>query len=244
VKAQQSSRSIAVGREILERDLARHQLDYAKLRGDGTLKRVAQELGEKDEDALIASVGYGKVTAQQVLAKILPSEELERRRDKAEGRLQRLFRLVSRPAKSGVQVSGIEDVLVRFGKCCSPLPGERITGFITRGRGVTVHALDCPKVLESDPQRRIEVQWEDGKGTPRAVKVEVTCVDRPGLLAAMSKAISSAGINISRAHVHALGDRKAQNVFEVMVASAEELNRVMRNLGRVRGVMKVARVRT
>jgi GTP pyrophosphokinase len=244
VKAQQSSRSIAVGREILERDLARHQLDYAKLRGDGTLKRVAQELGEKDEDALIASVGYGKVTAQQVLAKILPSEELERRRDKAEGRLQRLFRLVSRPAKSGVQVSGIEDVLVRFGKCCSPLPGERITGFITRGRGVTVHALDCPKVLESDPQRRIQVQWENGKGTPRAVKVEVTCVDRPGLLAAMSKAISSAGVNISRAHVHALGDRKAQNVFEVMVASAEELNRVMRNLGRVRGVMKVARVRT
>jgi guanosine-3',5'-bis(diphosphate) 3'-pyrophosphohydrolase len=244
VKAQQSSRSVAVGREILERDLARHQLDYAKLRGDGTLRRVAEELGEKDDDTLIASVGYGKVTAQQVLARILPAEELERRRDKAEGRLQRLFRLVSRQTKSGVQVSGVEDVLVRFGKCCSPLPGERITGFITRGRGVTVHALDCPKVLESDPQRRIEVQWEDGKGTPRAVKVEVTCVDRPGLLAAMSKAISSAGINISRAHVHALGDRKAQNVFEVMVASAEELNRVMRNLGRVRGVMKVARVRT
>jgi GTP pyrophosphokinase len=152
--------------------------------------------------------------------------------------------MVSRQATGGVQVSGVEDVLVRFGKCCNPLPGERITGFITRGRGVTVHALDCPKVLESDPQRRIDVQWENGKGTPRAVRVEVTCVDRPGLLAAMSKAISSAGINITRAQVHALGDRKAQNVFEVMVGSAEELNRVMRNLGRVRGVMKVARVRT
>jgi guanosine-3',5'-bis(diphosphate) 3'-pyrophosphohydrolase len=244
IKAQQSSRSIAVGREIIERDLARHQLDYAKLRNDGTLKRVAHELAEKDEDALLASVGYGKLTAQQVLAKILPAEEIERRREKGEGRLQRLLRLVSRQATGGVQVSGVEDVLVRFGKCCSPLPGERITGFITRGRGVTVHALDCPKVLESDPQRRIEVQWDDGKGTPRAVKVEVTCVDRPGLLAAMSKAISSAGINIARAEVHTLADRKAQNVFEIMVASTDELNRVMRNLGRVRGVMKVARVRT
>jgi GTP diphosphokinase / guanosine-3',5'-bis(diphosphate) 3'-diphosphatase len=244
IKAQQSSRSIAVGREIIERDLGRHQLDYAKLRNDGTLKRVAQELAEKDEDALLASVGYGKVTAQQVLAKILPAEEIERRREKGEGRLQRLLRLVSRQATGGVQVSGVDDVLVRFGKCCSPLQGERITGFITRGRGVTVHALDCPKVLESDPQRRIEVQWDDGKGTPRAVKVEVTCVDRPGLLAAMSKAISSAGINIARAEVHTLADRKAQNVFEIMVASADELNRVMRNLGRVRGVMKVARVRT
>src|SRR5207253_1578829 len=130
VKAQQSSRSVAVGREILERDLARHQLDLAKLRGEGTLRRVAEELGQK-----------------------------------------------------------VEDTLVRFGKCCSPLPGERITGFITRGRGVTVHTLDCPKVLESDPQRRIDVQWEDGKGTPRPVRVEVTCIDQPGLLAAMSKAI-------------------------------------------------------
>ncbi len=244
VKAQQSSRSVAVGREILERDLARHQLDLKTLRGDGTLRRVAGELGQKGDDTLLASVGYGKVTAQQVLARLLPAEEIERRREKGEGRLQRLLRMVSRQTKSGVQVSGVEDMLVRFGKCCSPLPGERITGFITRGRGVTVHALECPKVLESDPQRRVDVQWGNGAGTPRAVKVEVTCVDRPGLLAAMSKAISSAGVNISHAQVHALGDRKAQNVFEVMVASSEELNRVMRNLGRVRGVMKVARVRT
>ena len=244
VKAQQSSRSVAVGREILERDLARHQLDLAKLRGEGTLRRVAEELEQKDEDTLLAAVGYGKVTAQQVLGKLLPADEIERRREKGEGRLQRLLRMVSRQTKSGVQVSGVEDMLVRFGKCCSPLPGERITGFITRGRGVTVHTLDCPKVLESDPQRRIDVQWEDGKGTPRPVRVEVTCIDQPGLLAAMSKAISSAGINITRAQVHALGDRKAQNVFELMVASADELNRVMRSLGRVRGVMKVARVRT
>jgi GTP pyrophosphokinase len=244
VKAQQASRSVAVGREILERDLARHQLDLAKLRGEGTLRRVAEELGQKDEDTLLAAVGYGKVTAQQVLGKLLPAEELERRREKGEGRLQRLLRMVGRQTKSGVRVSGVEDMLVRFGKCCSPLPGERITGFITRGRGVTVHALDCPKVLESDPQRRIDVQWEDGKGTPRPVRVEVTCVDQPGLLAAMSKAISSAGINIARAEVHAMGDRKAQNVFELMVASADELNQVMRSLGRVRGVMKVARVRT
>src|SRR5205823_2203730 len=212
VKAQQSSRSVAVGREILERDLARHQLDLAKLRGEGTLRRVAEELGQKDEDTLLAAVGYGKVTAQQVLGKLLSPEELERRREKGEGRLQRLLRMVSRQTKSGVQVSGVEDMLVRFGKCCSPLPGERITGFITRGRGVTVHTLDCPKVLESDPQRRIDVQWEDGKGTPRPVRVEVTCIDQPGLLAAMSKAISSAGINITRAQVHALGDHKAQNV--------------------------------
>src|SRR5262245_64646827 len=122
-----------------------------------------------------------------------------------------LFRsLVSRQPKSGVRVSGVEDMLVRFGKCCQPLPGERIAGFITRGRGVTVHSYDCPKVLETDPQRRIDVQWENGKSTPRAVRIEVTCIDRPGLLAAMSKAISSTGTNIARAQVHAMGDRSEE----------------------------------
>ena len=247
VKAQQGARSVAVGQQILERDLGRHNLDIRQLGREGTLNRIATELAQKDANALLAAVGYGRISSQQVLAKLLPAEEIEKRAEKvekAEGRFQRLLRLVSREAKVGVKVSGIEDVLVRFGKCCQPLPGERITGFITRGRGVTVHALDCPKVLESDPQRRIDVQWDDGKVAPRAVRVEVTCVDRPGLLAAMSKAISSAGVNISHAQVHALGDKKAQNTFDVMVASADELGRVMRNLGRVRGVMRVARVRT
>jgi GTP diphosphokinase / guanosine-3',5'-bis(diphosphate) 3'-diphosphatase len=243
IKSQQSQRSVAVGREILERDLARHHLDLAKLRKDGTLTRVLEQLEVNDEEALLADVGYGKLTAQQVLGKIFPEEEVERRREQKESALQRLMRLVSRQPKSGVRVSGVEDMLVRFGKCCQPLPGERIAGFITRGRGVTVHAQDCPKVLETDPQRRVDVQWENGKGTPRAVRIEVTCVDRPGLLAAISKAISSTGTNIARAQVHAVGDHKAQNTFELMVGSMDELNLVMRNLGRVRGVMKVHRVR-
>jgi GTP pyrophosphokinase len=247
VKAQQGARSVAVGQQILERDLARHNLDLARLGREGTLNRIATELAQKDANALLAAVGYGRISSQQILAKLLPAEEIDKRAEKAEkaeGRFQRLLRLVGREAKVGVKVSGVDDVLVRFGKCCQPLSGERITGFITRGRGVTVHALDCPKVLESDPQRRIDVQWDDGKVAPRPVRVEVTCVDRPGLLAAMSKAISSAGVNISHAQVHALGDKKAQNTFDVMVGSADELGRVMRNLGRVRGVMRVARVRT
>jgi GTP pyrophosphokinase len=243
IKGQQSQRSIAVGREILERDLARHHLDVGRLRRDGRLDRLLEELEVADEETLLADVGYGKLTSQQVLARLFPEEELERRREQKEGALKRLMRLVSRQPKSGVRVSGVEDMLVRFGKCCQPLPGERIAGFITRGRGVTVHSFDCPKVLETDPQRRIDVQWENGKGMPRPVRLEVTCIDRPGLLAAMSKAISSTGTNIARAQVHAAGDKRAANTFELMVTTLDELNLVMRNLGRVRGVIKVHRVR-
>jgi GTP pyrophosphokinase len=243
IKHQQRTRSVAVGREILERDLSRYRLDLAKLRKEGRLAQLISDMSQRDEETLLASIGYGKITAHQVLAKLLPPEALQQKPVQEESTLKRLFRKMARQTKAGVRVSGVEDVLVRFGKCCDPLPGERILGFITRGRGVTVHAVDCPRVLESDAQRRIEVVWEDGAAGPRPVTVEVMCIDEPGLLAAMSKAISSAGVNISRAQVRSVPDKKAVNRFEVMVSSADQLNHVIRSIGRVRGVMKVARAR-
>jgi GTP pyrophosphokinase len=243
IKHQQRTRSVAVGREILERDLSRYRLDLAKLRKEGRLAQLISDMSQRDEETLLASIGYGKITSHQVLAKLLPPEALQHKPVQEESTLKRLFRKMARQTKAGVRVSGVEDVLVRFGKCCDPLPGERILGFITRGRGVTVHAVDCPRVLESDAQRRVEVVWEDGAAGPRPVTVEVMCIDEPGLLAAMSKAISSAGVNISRAHVRSVPDKKAVNTFEVVVSTADQLNRVIRSIGKVRGVMKVARAR-
>ncbi len=242
IKLQQRTRSLAVGREILERDLSRYHLDLSKLRKEGRLATVVNELSQRDEETLLAGIGYGKITSHQVLAKLLPPETLQQL-PQEESTLKRLFRKIARQNHAGVRVSGVEDMLVRFGKCCDPLPGERILGFVTRGRGVTVHAVDCPRVLESDPQRRVEAVWEDGAAGARPVTVEVMCVDEPGLLAAISKAISSAGINISRAHVRSVPDKKALNQFEVVVSSADQLNRVLRSIGKVRGVMKVARAR-
>jgi guanosine-3',5'-bis(diphosphate) 3'-pyrophosphohydrolase len=243
IKFQQRSRSIAVGREILERDLGRYRLDLGQLRKEGRLSQLVSDLSQRDEENLLAAIGYGRITAHQVLTHLLPPEALQKGAAPEEGTLKRLFRRIARQSKPGVRVSGLDDVLVRFGKCCDPLPGERILGFTTRGRGVTVHAVDCPRVLESDPQRRIEVVWDEAGATPRPVTVEVMCIDEPGLLANMSKAISGAGVNISRAQVHSVPDKKAVNSFEVMVSHVDQLNRVIRSLGKVRGVMKVARAR-
>jgi GTP pyrophosphokinase len=242
IKAQQRRRSLEVGDEILGRDLARYRLELNKLRKSGKLGEAARELGFKDEESFVAAVGYGRVTSNQLIAKLVPPGELEERRDKGEGALQKLFRLVGRQGKGGVKVSGVDDVMVRFGRCCNPLPGEAIAGFITRGRGVTVHAMDCPRVMESDPQRRVEVAWDGIGGNFRPVQIEVACVDSPGLLAAMSKAISSTGVNIAGAQVRTV-DNKALNTFDVMVDNVEALNRVIRGLGKVKGVIKVARVR-
>ncbi len=243
IKNQQRRRSLEIGNELLDRDLRRHHLDLRRLRKEGKLAALAAELGFKDDESLVAAVGYGRLPAAQVIGKLVPPQESGEPQERREGTLQRLFRLVGRKAQGGVKVSGVDDVMVRFGRCCNPLPGERIVGFITRGRGVTVHGVDCAKVMESDPQRRVEVGWDGTDGAFRPVQVEVTCVDSPGLLAAMSNVIGSAGINITRAQVTTVPDKRAVNTFEVMVDSVATLNRVMRGLGRVKGVMKVQRVR-
>ncbi len=243
IKAQQRERSVALGRELLERELARYHLDLATLRKQDTLDAGLKALSLKDEETLLAAIGYGQLTVGNVLSHFVPNHDephLGQVADAAE--LDKIRQKTPREDRSGVRVGGVGDVLTRFGRCCNPLPGERILGVITRGRGVTVHTTECPRLLDSDPQRHITVSWDHGTEHLRPIKVEVLCEDRPGLLAAMSKAISAAGINITSADVRTLSDKRALNVFEVVVASAEDLQRVMRNLGRVRGVVKVARV--
>jgi GTP pyrophosphokinase len=244
LKKQQRERSLALGREILESDLGRYKLEYASLRREGKIEAIAKELGMKDEEGLLAGIGYGRLTPRQVLLKLVPAEQLDDGKKQAEGTLERLFRIVSRQKRDlGVRVKGVGDVLVRFGRCCHPLPGEDITGFITRGRGVTVHVSSCATVLESDPHRKVEVSWQDGGQTPRPIKIDVSCVDRPGLLAAISAAITGANVNIARAQVRTFEDQKALNTFEVMITDSKQLKRVLANIAKVKGVYKATRAR-
>ena len=243
LKYQQRSRSLAVGKEILNRDLGRHRLDFKRLQREGRLEEVAKALSLKDEETLIASVGYGKVTSHQVLGRLLPPEQLEQHAGRDEGALRKLFRRMAGQG-GGVRVSGVEDVLVRFGRCCGPLPGDEIVGFVTRGRGVTIHAKDCPKVFALDPARRIEVDWEPDASVPWCIKVRVHSLDRPGLLAKVTKTISAAGVNIGAARIKTSEDQMAVQDFDLWVTDVETLNSVMRDIGRIKGVLSVERLRT
>jgi GTP pyrophosphokinase len=140
-------------------------------------------------------------------------------------------------------VSGQPDVLVRFGRCCAPLPGDEVVGFVTRGRGVTVHAKDCQKTFELDPLRRIDVDWNADAGTPWCIRMRVHSLDRPGLLAKVTKTISAAGINIGAANVTTSPDQKAVHTFDLWVTDVATLNSVMREIGRIKGVLSVERLR-
>jgi GTP pyrophosphokinase len=244
LKAQQRERSVVIGREILDGDLHRHQMDYSTLQRDGRIEGLTKELGLKDEEALLSSLGYGRITTRHVLAKLVAPDKLDLGPKKSGGSLESLFRLVSNQKRGmGIRVKGIDDVLIRFALCCHPLPGEPVLGFITRGRGVTVHTVGCPTILESDPHRKVEVSWEEDGQAPRAVKIEVTCVDQPGLLAAISSAITSAEANIARAQIRTFADQRALNTFEVMIKNSEHLKRVLQNISKVKGVFKAVRAR-
>jgi GTP pyrophosphokinase len=242
VKAQQRERSVALGRELLERELSRYHLDLSALRKKGMLDTILTALSIKDEETLFAALGYGQLTVGSIIPHVVPQPDPTQGQTADAIELEKIRQKPTGDSSNAVRVGGIGDVLIRFGRCCNPLPGEPIRGVITRGKGVTVHAKECHRLLESDPQRHIAVNWESDSNYLRPIKIEVLCEDRPGLLAAMTKTISEAGLNISSADVRTLPDKRARDVFEVMVGSADDLDRVMRNLGKVRGVVKVARV--
>ncbi len=247
IKSEERERSITLGREICEKEFRKNGLDLSKYVKSGELEKIAKEgLGLQDLESLFANVGYGKVSVFQILRRILPPGKL---RSVKPGKMSRLRQVLDRfkhqraPAKDGVLVRGVEDIMVRFAKCCNPLPGDRISGFITLGQGVAVHSADCPNILNIDPERRIDVEWDMQVKTSRPVKIQVICKNEKGLLADMSTAIKSADANISGAEVRAGQENRAICTFEVEVNDTEHLNSILNSLRRIKKVIRAERMR-
>lgn len=249
LRSQQAERSRDLGISLIDRELEPLKLSVTHLRSTKRLDNVLSEFSQRDVESLLAAVGYGIITPGQLLTKVLTPDELKLYRPEklptplGPAQRERAAKEARKSTGGAVIVSGVGDMLVRFARCCNPLPGEAITGFITRGRGVTVHVAGCPHALNTDPQRRVPVVWKDGEEALRPIRLEVLCADQPGLLAAMTKAIASAGVNISTAEVKTQGaDGRALSVFEVSVTSARQLNNLMNSIGAIEGVMRVSRL--
>ena len=175
----------------------------------------------------------------------MPEQNSESTKEEEQtSQLQRIFHRAAQASKEriGVRVSGLDNILIRFAKCCQPLPGDRIVGFITRGRGVTIHYADCPQVLNSDPLRQVEVDWDLESKKIRRVQITVHSQDQMGLLASVSQAVTGQGANINSAQIKTEHGR-ASIGFEISVESADQLNRIKRAIEMVPGVIKVERVK-
>ncbi len=243
IKTEERLRSISLGREICEKEFRRYSQNFSKLQKSGDLKKVTLEFGFVNEDDLMAAVGYGKLSYSQILGKILPTANLEATQERKESKIEKVLAKLKGKSSSAIQISGVDDVLVRFGKCCNPLPGDDIVGFITRGRGVTVHTADCVIARENEPERRIAVSWNRNMKSALPVKIRVACHDEKGILANITTAITNCEANIVSASIQSTVDKRGVNTFEVDVTDLDHLNRVFNSINKVKGVIKVDRLK-
>jgi GTP pyrophosphokinase len=235
-------RSVAIGRELLDREAKKYRLALASILESEELRKLGVEHGYTAVDDLLAGIGYGKTAASTVVTRFAPTAAPEEPRSETK---------VAKPGRprsdaGGVTVKGLDDILVRFAKCCGPVPGDPIVGFITRGRGITVHARECPNLVTGavDSERTVTVEWAavDQQALPVKIAVHIGR-DRPGLLAEISTAISSRQANIVKAEVTVTEDRKGLNHFTVEVRDLNQLRGVMGAIAAIKDVIGVERVR-
>jgi GTP diphosphokinase / guanosine-3',5'-bis(diphosphate) 3'-diphosphatase len=248
LRMESRDRSMRLGRDLLAKELRERNHSLTAAEKDGLLEPAAQRVRAGSTEDLLVQVGYGKLTPAQAAEAVYPSSA--NRADSAgedspplpPSETTGLHRRPVKKSVAGVRVQGEADIVVKFAKCCTPVPGDSIVAFISRGRGVIVHTLDCEKALDLDPARKVEVSWDDGVQTPRPVALEVISTDRPGILASISKCFTDHGVNISQAKCKTTEDRRGINTFQVMVGHVDQLKSVSRAIQSLDGVLSVSRL--
>ncbi|MCL4820740.1 MAG: bifunctional (p)ppGpp synthetase/guanosine-3',5'-bis(diphosphate) 3'-pyrophosphohydrolase [Vicinamibacteria bacterium] len=239
-------RALDIGRKHLDRELKRYDLSLKKLQATpGRLDQLAADLGVGTRaDDLISAAGYGKLELRALLAKLVPAEKLQEAPPPEKSRpLADAVKRLLRVGDERIKVRGTDDLLVYRARCCNPIMGEPIVGYITRGKGVAVHAQSCPNVtgLAYDPGRRIAVEWDrQGEGAYE-VRIAVGVEDRPGLLAAITSVLAGLGTDIRNAEARTFDDRTAAIELTVRVADLKHLEKVVKSIRGVGGVLDVER---
>ena len=227
--------SISLGEDLLDRELKRLKV---KRNVAEELEALASEYGLPDVGRLYAAIGRGEYSAAQVAQKLLPEEPAAEEEPSKESVLTRFVDRMRR-SRGGVKVTGIDNLMIRFAQCCQPVPGDPIIGFITRGRGVTVHNKECANIVD-DLERRLEVHWDVEKDQFFVVGLRIYGNDRPGLLGEISRTITDAGINITHAAMDTT-DGMADGNFGIEVEHLSQLDRLIVRIKKVKGVDRVER---
>jgi GTP pyrophosphokinase len=243
IKLEEQKRSVEIGRRLLEAEFRRRGLAPAQMLKSDHLLEVARREGYETVDELATAVGFGRVAAAHIVGNMVPSASTGP--VITEPPTPAKFP-ESKNAGKGIQVKGARDLLMQLSRCCGPVPGDKIIGYVTRGRGLTIHAIDCPNLsaLDYDRERLVDVEWDVSEPAQHPVKVAVITEDKPGLLANVSSAIAEGQANISRAEIITREDRKAELNFVVEVTDTTHLHRVLRAIERVEGVITARRVRS
>jgi GTP diphosphokinase / guanosine-3',5'-bis(diphosphate) 3'-diphosphatase len=236
IRQEEFESSVALGRELLDREIKRLRRSKPD---DELLRSAAGELGLPTAEHLFVALGRGDLGPYAVLKALFPDEAAEPQ--KPPSAFERLVDRVRGTGK-GVRIQGLENLMVRYSQCCQPVPGDEVIGYITRGRGISIHRVDCPNVLNlsSHPERRIEIEWKAESGDRFFVRLVVEGNDRRGLLSDIAAAITDTSTNIASADIRSK-EGGMTGAFVVEVPDLAHLKKVMRAIRRVRGVGSVVR---
>jgi GTP pyrophosphokinase len=242
LNATEKNRSIEIGKKLLDKEARRLDASLKPALESEVFQQILKEYGFSNDADLYAAVGYGKVSPRKVLARLIPSEQLEEKTG-AGASLARAVRRVLRGTEDKIKVNGMDDLMVYRAKCCNPVPGESITGYITRGKGVSVHSVSCANLLNLmvDPERRIDVSWEGEKGTKYDITLSVSVEDRKGILADITSIIAETDTDIRTVEAKTFEDQKGTIDVTVSISNVKELDRISRSIRAVDGVLDVAR---
>ncbi len=266
LRSEEREEAKRAGLEMLETALEKHNLTYDRAIKTGVFADLNRVLPVGSLDDYVLQIGYGKIDAEQSLAKIitqLPAalvpeiqqqQQFQQQIDNLFGAIQneateqesqptrRFKNRAGRKAEDSVIVQGMQDLVVRLAKCCEPLPGQPITGFVSRGRGVTVHSASCPWALSNDPARQVECRWNQSGNAEHNVRLKITAHDKQGMLANITKLISSTQINITGADVQTTPDKRGIITIRVHVSSISQLRDIHERLEALDGVIHVERL--
>jgi GTP pyrophosphokinase len=246
IRLEERARAIELGRKVFEKEARRYDVTLKGVTESEVFVKAQTDVGAKTPEDVFAQIGYGTLSAKQLLARLVPADRL---REKApEGAITAAVKRAFGGGEEKIKVRGSDDVLVFRARCCNPILGEKIVGYITRGKGVSVHSATCPNVvnLMYDPERRIEVEWDkagtSGVATNYTVRLTMEVEDRKGLLAAVSAKIADINTNIKNMEARTgQPDQRARIDVTVEISDLKHLERVIKSLKSVNGVLDVER---
>jgi len=243
LKANERARSVALGRELVERQFRKYKVSLRSVSDDPRVADALRKLGLAELDDYFAAVGYGKVTPHVLLAAVVPAATLHPR---SEGVVARVVKRALGLGERGIKVHGMDDVMIALARCCNPVRGEQIVGYITRGKGASVHSVHCPNVtrLLFDSERRIDVEWDSAPDTGSLydVRLVLGMDDRPGVLAKVLAAIADEKSNVKNLDAKTFEGSEAKVSLLLAVSDRQQMEKVMDRIRKVGGVRQVERV--
>ena len=240
LRHEEESTSIRIGMEILERELKRRR--HAKLT-TAQLEKAAEALKLGGETHLFASIGQGDINVTQILRALYPDFD---GRDDSALKASPLERLIERMKGSGtpkgIRIQGVDGLMVRYAQCCQPVPGDKVVGYVTRGRGVSIHRGDCPNLLflAHEPERRLDIDWQESEGERFVIRLAIEASDRRGLYADLAQAVSETGTDIRSLELKTT-DGRVSGAAMVEVENLAHLEKIIKAVRRVKGVSEVSR---